>query len=244
MIPFLALTILFALPSCNGEPEEPMNPSANPGNPTPTFDDMDGLFAAIQVISYQSIPVLGDVAVYADVATSAIIETGTSYLDGGNVSVNGYQLEKLDNNAYVLPSTSAPATIDFDYSANSDNTWAIAGNGIVTGFNHTTSQNMPGDIKFDTDYSTVNPGTDLVVSIESSPANTDSILFVVAFNTTTLTKTVGPGTLSATFSAADLNGASGTGVVQAAAYNYDFEIYNSKKYYFINESVVTQIAQF
>lgn len=241
IFPFLTLTILIGFSSCEDTPDE--TPSTfTASNPTPQFNDMDGLFAAIQVLSYQDLPFVGETVIYTDVATTALLETSNTFYHAGAVSVNTYEMQLLDNNSYVLPSMSNPTSLDFDFTTNSSNNWNIAGSASVTAFNHSTANAMPGDIKFAGDYSTINPGTDLVVEIESSPINTDSILYVVAFENLTLTKTVGPSSLSATFSAAELDGASGSGVVQAAAYNYELEVINGKNYYFINESVVSQLT--
>ena len=240
---FAAIFGLFFVTSCNKDDDDTDTTTADPGDPTPTFSDMDGLLAAIQTITYQDVPVVGEIAVYADVATAAFFNTSSTYDDAGTVSVNTYTLDKLDNNAYALPSVGS-SSIDFDFSTSSGNAWDVSGTTAVPAFMHTTTNRMPGDVKFDGDYSTVNTASDLIVSIESAPVNTDSILFVVAFNNTTLTRTVGPTTLSATFPASELSGASGTGVVQAAAYNFEFGTYGGKKHYFINESVVSEVAAF
>ena len=242
--PLILLLLIGTISSCSEETPPQNNTSAS--SPTPSFSNMDGLFAAIQVVSYQDIPFVGEIAVYTDVATAAVLETqnATSYLEAGDVSVNTHSLSPVDNNAYVLPSPSAPTDLDFDFSTSSQNEWVIGGSTNVTAFNHTTTDQTPGDIKFSMDYSNVNTANNLVLEVENYPINTDSILFVVAFENTTLTKTVGSPNKSATFTSAELSGASGSGVVQAAAYNFELVTISSKNYYFINESVVSQIAEF
>lgn len=237
----LVFVMFVGFSSCDKEEDEPTT-SSYP-NPTPTFSDADGLLAAVQVISYQSAPIIGEIAVYADVATAAFFDGASTFFDGGTVSVNSYELDQVDNNAYVLPGIGS-TVIDFDFSTSSSNAWSVGGAANVPSFNYTTSDEMPGDVKFDGDYSTVNTSSDLTVSIESAPFNTDSILFVVAFENTTLTKTVAPNVTSATFTAAELSGASGTGVVQVAAYNFEFSVQGGKTYYFINESVVSEFTNF
>lgn len=242
---FKNLAILFfffvALASCGkDDPTTPQNTTFS--NPAPTFGDADGVLVAIQVISYQTVPGAGEIPINADVATAGFFD-GNNFFEGGLVSVNSFDLQSLDNNSYVLPGVGS-TNIDFDFTTFSGNSWSIGGGADVPMFTHTTADFMPGDVKFVGDYSTVSSSSDLVVTIETAPINTDSILYVVAFGNTTLTRTLGPNNLSATFTAAELSGASGTGVVQVAAYNYEPRIEGGKKYYFINESVISETTTF
>ena len=236
----LVFVFIFALASCGKD--EPTPQATSYPNPAPTFNDADGVLAAIQVISYQTVPGVGELPISIDVATAAFFD-GSNFYEAGIVSVNSFDLQSLDNNSYVLPGTGS-TTIDFDFTTFSGNSWSIGGGANVPMFTHTTSDYTPGEIKFVGDYSSVSTSSDLIVSIETAPMNTDSILYVVAFGSTTLTRILGPNTLSATFTAAELSGASGTGVVQVAAYNYESRVEAGKKYYFINESVISEVATF
>ncbi len=239
---FILILLAFSIVSCTKD-DEPTASSAQFSNPSPTFSDADGVLAAIQVISYQDIPVVGEVPIYADVATAVFFESSNSYYDAGIVAVNTFDLQSLDNNSYVLPGQGS-TTVDFDFSTSSANTWNIGGGANVPNFTHTTSKRMTGDVKFTGDYSSVNTSNNLTVSLMSSPVNTDSILYVLATENETVYKTVGPNELSVTFTSAEMSNLNGTGVVQAAAYNYELNVQGGKNYYFINESVVTTLTEF
>ena len=236
---FLALLAMSVF-ACEKE-DDPSAQAKSFPNAAPTFNDADGVLAAIQVISYQNMPVVGEIAIYADVASANFFDGTTNFYDAGLVSVNTNDLQSLDNNSYVLPGVGS-TTIDFDFTTSSGNAWTIGGGANVPTFNYTTYNKMPGDVKFVGDYSSITASSGVTVQIANSPVNTDSLLYVVAFEDHTVTKTVAPNTLSVNFSASDLSGASGTGVVQVAAYNYEFEVQNGKKYYFINESLVSQVT--
>lgn len=238
----IVFALMLGFSSCEKEDDPTPTPQSF-SNPAPTFNDADGILVAIQVISFQTAPIVGEISVLTDVATAAFFDGSSGFDDAGVVSVNTYDLEALSSNNYILPGQGS-TSIDFDFSTFTSNDWSISGGANVPAFNFTTSDQMPGEIKFDGDYSTVNTSSDLTVSIESSPVNTDSILFVVGFENTALTRTVGPNTTSATFTAAELAGASGTGVVQAAAYNYEATVQGGKTYYFVNESVLSETTQF
>ena len=217
---FLALLAMSVF-ACEKE-DDPSAQAKSFPNAAPTVNDADGVLAAIQVISYQNMPVVGEIAIYADVASANFFDGTTNFYDAGIVSVNTNDLQSLDNNSYVLPGVGSTTN--------------------VPTFNYTTYNKMPGDVKFVGDYSSITASSGVTVQIANSPVNTDSLLYVVAFEDHTVTKTVAPNTLSVNFSASDLSGASGTGVVQVAAYNYEFEVQNGKKYYFINESLVSQVT--
>ena len=238
----LLLIIALAITSCNKD-EDPTPQNTQISNPTPSFSDADGVLAAIQVISYQDVPFIGETAVYVDVASGSFWNSNNDLEDAGIVSVNTFDLQSLDNNAYVLPGEGS-TSIDFDFSSSSGNSWTIGGGANVPNFSYTTNKRMPGDVKFAADYSSVDKSNDLTIQITTSPINTDSILFVLATNDKTLTKTVGPNVTSVTFSANEMNDLNGNGVVQVAAYNYELSVQTGKNYYFINESLVTTYTEF
>lgn len=237
---FLVAVLLMSLIACEKE-EDPSTQAQSFPNPTPTFSDADGVLAAIQVISYQSAPIVGEIAIYADVASAFFFDGSNNFHDAGIVSVNTNDLQSLDNNSYVLPGVGS-TSIDFDFSSSNGNAWTVAGGASVPAFNYTTFEEMPGDVKFNGDYTSISASAGVTVQIENAPTNTDSILYVIAYEGNAVTKTVGPNTTSVTFTASDLSGASGSGVVQVAAYNYEFDVVNGKKFYFINESLVTQVS--
>lgn len=240
---FLLLSVALCIVSCNKDEDPAAQSNAQIANPTPSFNDADGLLAAIQVISYQDVPFVGETAIYADVASGSFWNSNNELEDAGIVSVNTFDLQSFDNNAYVLPGQGS-TSIDFDFSTSTGNSWRVGGGANVPNFNYTTYNRMPGDVKFSADYSNVDVSNDLTVQITSEPINTDSILYVLATNDKTVTKTVAFNVTSVTFSANEMNGLSGKGVVQAAAYNYESTVEAGKTYYFVNESLVTTYTDF
>ena len=63
----ITLSLIFSLflVSCDKLPNNNNNQSFNASNPAPTFNNADGLMAAITTLSYQSTPI-GDIAVGSD----------------------------------------------------------------------------------------------------------------------------------------------------------------------------------
>ena len=82
---FLVAVLLMSLLACEKE-DDPTPQAQSFPNAKPTFNDADGVLAAIQVISYQSAPIIGEIAVYADVASAFFFETPTTFYDAGLVS--------------------------------------------------------------------------------------------------------------------------------------------------------------
>lgn len=121
MFPILLMALILTISSCGEDPNEPNPPAANPGNPTPMFQDMDGVFAAIQVISYQTVPIVGELAVYTDASVAALIGPNGAYQNAGDVTVNSYSHNLLDGNSYVLPDPNNPTQLDFDFSTTNSN---------------------------------------------------------------------------------------------------------------------------
>lgn len=209
-------------------------------SPLPIIEGADAVLAAIQTSSSIQTPI-GPQTVTTDAAAASFFN-GSDFYDAGTVEVNGYALSQADNNSYFLPDVGS-TNLDFDFNSGSSNSWSIAGGSNVPSFTHTTTTKMVEEIALDGDYSTISPGAALTVAIDEFPMYADSVLFVLSWGSTIKTKTIGSGT-SVTFSAAELSGASGTGVVQAAGYNYELKVEGGKNFYFINESVSTQFTEF
>ncbi len=237
----LAIAIaIITIIGCKPEaPEQPQPYTAS--NPSPVFNNANGVLAAVQTLSYQTIAGF-ETDIKADVATGIFLNTNDTYYDGGLVKVNTHDLTKQTNNSYASVSQNS-ATVDLDFGS-TGNHWEVAGSANVPVIDHTTTRGMPSNVKFSTEIKTVNTANDLTVSIVSAPNTCDSILYLVAGNNKTLTKTVFRSVTSVTFSAADLNGFTGSGVVQVAPYNFEFSQENGKVIYYINEKVISSLVTF
>lgn len=238
----LCLFFSFLLLSCKKPPLNNNNNTFTAPNPTPNFGDEDGVMAAIVSLSYQSTP-LGDISVEADVAAASFFNTSTTFFNAGVVAVNTNDLEINENNSYA--SISATTTnIDLDFSTSNGNTWNVEGSSDVPSFNHTTTKVMPGDIKFSVEVDEHNTSNSFTLGIVSAPSTCDSILYLIATESKTISKIVSNNTTSVTFSAAEMNGLTGPGVAQVAAYNFESSMISGKKIYFINEKVITDALTF
>lgn len=244
-LPLLFVLLLTVFISCKPEEETPpQTPPASTtnANPTPTFTEADGVLASIQTLTYQSVAGF-ETAIPADVAVAFFSKTSNTYYDAGLVSVNSKDLEKHSNNSYTSVSGNS-LTLDLGFGSNG-NKWSVAGSTDIPSFTHTTSRGMPSDIKFKSEITNVNTANDLTVSIKSAPSVCDSLLYVVGGEgKEVLTKTVSNTTTSVDFSASELNGFTGTGLIQVVAYNFEFSLENNKKMYYVNEKVITNQVSF
>lgn len=233
----MAFVVLSGCEKTEKVTDPPEDTTQDQSNPLPDFPDADGVLAAVQSFT-EAFPGFN---ITTDAATAVFIN-GANFYDAGTVSVNAFDLSKLSNNTYVLP---APGNLqlDFNFDAGNSPSWNISGSANVPAFMHTTNTVMTGNIKLVGDYSTVDPSNDLVVTIDAFPSDADSVLFLVSYGDTSITKSIGSGT-SATFMASEIANATGTGVVQAAGYNYEKVTQSGKNFYFINESVATAFSEF
>lgn len=238
---FATLSILLLTVSCNKLPNN--NPPATAASPTPVFANSGGVFVAVSTLTYQT-TIVGEFPVDIDVATGGIYDAGsTTYVPAGAVSVNSNSLEMSTNNAYVSVSGTT-ANVDLGFDNSSLNSWVIGGSASVPAFNFTTSRAMPSNIKFNAEVDKINTANSYTIAIDVAPSNADSILYVLAANNKTLTKTVAPSTTSVTFTSAEMSGLSGSGVAQVAAYNYEMSVQNGRNIYFVNEVVITDFVTF
>ncbi len=220
-------------------PEEPQNETTQE-TPLPTFADQHGLLAAVQSVSVTPTPI-GPITSKVDVAVANFFN-GPNFFAAGTVSVNGYDLSKASNNAYILPS-SGNFQLDLDFEDGVAPSWNVTGSTNVPAMTHTTNNVMPEKFNLTGTYATVDATQDLTVTINKFPADADSVIFVLGTEHELVTRTIGTGT-SVTFTAAEMSNLSGSGVVQAAGYNFEKKVEGGKNYYFVNESVSTQIADF
>lgn len=239
----LPLFVLLLSTSCGKDEDNDDSQQTTASNPMPEFGDSDGFFAAVQSQSSQETPI-GPVAIDIDAAAAAVIDGGSNQ-DMGTVSLNTNDLDKVSNNAYVLPGSSV-TTVDFDFGVATGvaNSWSVAGNGSLAAFNYTTTKVTPSQIALSGDYSSVNTSNNLVVQLTSAPLYADSILYILSANNTSVKRTVAGNVTSVTFTANELSSLNGSGVVQAAAYNFESGVFSGKKLYFINESVATVTTDF
>lgn len=236
---FLVLigAVSFAVSSCNLLPDEDdLQPETEtvPDPPTPTFTDGDGALTAVRTVTFQEVPVIGQVEIQIGLGVAAFFDNGntSSFVEAGSVSLEGQSLELQSNNSYVfMPSQSSPEGIDFSGNPS----WSVGGAGSVTGFSYETNIGFPsvGSI---TSSETVTKGSAYTLTV-ASVSGADSVIFMCGG----IVHTLPGGTTSYTFTATETDGLSaGPSYVQVAPYRIEEATVGGGDYWFVNERVVTQ----
>lgn len=232
----MATAVSFAVTSCNltdtDEPDNTSDPAANP--PTPTFADGDGALTAVKSVTFQDVPVVGQVEVDLGLGVAVFFDGGntSSFVEAGSVTLEGEGLDRQDNNSYVyLPSQTSPTGIDFSGNPN----WEVTGAGNVGAFTHQTSIGFPtvGSI---TSSETVSAGSAYTLNV-TNVSGADSVIFMCGG----IVHTRAGNTTSHTFTADETsNMGSGPSYVQVAPYKIEEATVGGGDYWFVNERVVTQ----
>lgn len=211
--------------------------SSAPVSTTPTFTDADGVLIAVNTFtSYDAggFPVEIQMGTAVGIFPSA--GNASVYLDGGTVSLEGTALTKNANNSYVaIPGQTNPMGIDLSGSTH----WVVSGNGEVPAIDRSPSFNFPnvGNI---TSATTIPRNQAYILNV-SSVNNADSVVFMVG----DIVKTKAPGTISCSFSAAELGTQSaGATVIQVSPYKFQNETISGKKIYFGKQTSRTLSATF
>lgn len=250
------LLVTLVLSSCGKDDDDNNNQSqAVATNPQPDApSDGDGILVAIKTFVETEIPGNIDipgapstVETEIQVATAAFFENQNSdnLLPAGDVFVNtDHQLDRQDNNSYTTPFDNPTSEIDYGFSSSNRVEWEVGGSSDVSAFSHTTSNTMPGEVDFSEDYGTVDLSGSFTLSIDAVSSRADSVIFLLADSDgNILMETKAGSSTSHTF--ADLSTlTTGTGVVQVTPFNIESETYNGKKYYFVNEVVITAYSDF
>lgn len=232
----LSVSIFFA---CSSEDTEPQQTQIS--NPSPTVpDDANAVLAAIKSRSTSPNTVPGMPDMLIDIASANFFSAnlGGKRVSVGEVKLNGNELNNAGD-SYVNPLT----TISLAINSGQGNDWEIAGGNGFEAFSHSTTKKTPGAVRLTGIADEIALGGELKLSIESIPIYADNILWVVSDGKNIATKEV--KSTSVTFSAADLTGikATSTGLIQVAAYNYEFKSISGKKVYFINQTVDTKMPK-
>lgn len=229
----MATTVAFTMNSCTPEDEEPV--VETPTTPTPTITDGYGALVAVKTVTTIEVGFgIPDQEVIFGMGVAAFFD-GTDYttrLDAGTVTCEDSLLSRFTDGTYSTYNTTSVTGIEFA----GDPSWSVSGAGLIPSFTHTSDRGFPY-LESITSEATVNRANGYTMTLQGGQANTDSILWVIGgepFGTT------GPMS-SRTFTAAELSGLqAGTSIIQVAAYNIDSSMEGGKKFYYINEKVVTQ----
>ena len=248
----LAALGVFALSSCNQKTTTTNNAPANNPPQVNTPSDAYGVLGVVRVLASYSTPSVPGVSsmdldykmgvAFAGFSTT----TGSAtFDDAGNVSVNDSALTKLSNNYYGFTPKGAPNGSDMGISTSSYTyNWNITGSSSVSAFTYTASGYLPGIGKINSSKE-INTSSSYTVTLQTAPSNYDSVIWVMAGPSGSVSHITGPGVTSYTFTAAEvgsLGKGENSGLVQVAPYRITPFTKNGKKYYYIHESCATMFG--
>lgn len=234
--------VAVALSSCTKEKKVETPTTAAPTASTPTINivDADGCLTAVNTVTSNVTPIgTFEVEIGTAVAVFFDNKNTSSFVDAGTVTCESKSLSKRSNNSYVFtPSQNDPSGIDYSGSAS----WNVSGSGSVTAFNGSLST-FPSNPKWT--KTEINTGSAQTVTLDGFVTGADSILVVLSCGSGTVTKTFAGSTKAFYFSADDMaKCGKGDGLVQFAPYKYKLNASGGKKYYLINESVLSVFTKF
>jgi len=208
------------------------------------YSDAFGIFAGVNTITTQTVPIVGTVEIETGTAVAAVWNTAgaaSSFIAMGTVSCNTNDLTKQSNNSYVFTPT-ATASTGIDFSGGSD--WAISGSADVPAFNFTFST-FPDNPTITSDKDEVVLANGYTFSV-SGLGSADSVLYILASGDSYVEKRVAGFVNTVTFTASELStlDASAYGLIQVTPYNITSASPNGKKYYFVNQVTVSDFAEF
>ncbi len=244
---FLSVSLI-GFTACSDDDDDDPQPSApQPDFVTPTPSDADGALIAYQ--TFTDAPVGGFEIIFGGGVAVFFNDGNTSDLiDGGTVELEGTGLDRQDNNSYTyVPDASDPATAATGISF-TDNAadWSVSGAGEVPQMTASYA-GFPtlGDIEGLETNAQVSLGSAFDLNI-ADVSGADSVIFAAySSDGATLLTTLGGGTESHTFTAAEMGTlANGIGLVQVTAYKTTPEVVNGKTFYLINQSVRTRPVEF
>jgi hypothetical protein len=247
----LLVCISIGLISCEKdetpEPEPEPTPAPTPAttptpsNPTPSPSDAKGVLVGIKTITFVNVPGVGTIQQALGVGVASFWETSGTFLDGGAVSVNTKALTKGTNNVYTFTPTATDVT-GIEFSGNNTD-WSVAGNSStgVSAFTYNPNIGFPSIGALTGSPTTVTRSSGFTLGSSTGISNADSVIFSV-YGPSGTKQVVKAGNVSSySFSSAELSGVGeGSGFVQICPYKIANAIFGGKKYYFVNESVITQ----
>jgi hypothetical protein len=93
----IAGAVSVTVASCNMDYDDdvPSNPASNP--PTPTFADGDGTLSAVKSVTFQDVPVVGQVQVDLGLGVAVFFDGGntSSFVEAGTVTLEGEGLSLI-----------------------------------------------------------------------------------------------------------------------------------------------------
>lgn len=232
----------FSLTSCKKKEEDEVIPAPvvpipppPPENPLPSFSNGNGTLTSIKSRTFQNLPGGGTEAIDLGLAVSVFYGDASSgvFVEAGEVNCNFNNLTMQTNNSYVYePDIKDKVGIDFA----SDNVkWTVSGSLGIPSFTASSSNVFPV-IDPISSSKTIDKTKNYRLTTDRA-WDCDSVIFMLGG----IIHVEPPSTASSTFTVKEMNSLkTGINYVQIAGYNYLFDFHDSKGFYFVKETVVTQ----
>jgi hypothetical protein len=215
----------------------PDGAAAEPGSYSPVYSGTFGSLIAIKTVTTTT---QGGFTFDTQIGTAVAVfseDGGASWMDAGNVSCEGENLTKNDNNSYVFqPGTSNPTGLAFSVPVN----WTASGSSWPS---VTLSNNDDFSVVSEISSAvTFDASSDYTLSA-SSVSGADSVYYGIYGPDGSVYKILSGSTNSCSFTAAEIAGlGTGSAYLQVVGLNYEGTTVSSRDYYLINETVRTKTA--
>lgn len=242
----LAIIALGSFASCKKDdastptPTPTPTPSGSSTSTTPTFATGDGTIAALLTRTATASPI-GPIEVEAGIGVAVFGNAG-AYLDAGKITLNGTELTKQKDNAYVSTVTSAnPTGIDLGKDLN----WMVTTPSFTYNAGGGSGKGMPDADAISGTYTSVDVSKDFTLSVSGSITNADSVYYQINGKSKSILKKTAGTTSSVIFTAAELAtlGETTTGSVTIAPWNWEVKTLGGKKINVVNEIALSRTVE-
>lgn len=214
-----------------------------------SFEDADAIGYAINQYSYEKDDLGNTIESKFGQGVATFFDADNLLVSAGIVALNGIDLELGSNNAYSFSANDSDRfTADTLYYFTGDVNWSIYGGGGFPTVLQTTKQDFPAVSEIiknnpATDPEEVATTVDYFVTTVNPIIGADSLIYQILDPTgeVLLQAILDDSQTSHTFVTSDLaNLPKGELKLVVTAFNYEDYIFKGKKFYFVNESVVSR----
>lgn len=243
----IALATIGTLASCSKADPVTPTPTPTPTPPssaasTPSYATGDGAIVALITRTTTNTPIG---AVDFDLGTGVAVFgslSSTTYNDAGKVTLNGKELTKQSNNAYVYTPSAADVTgIDLDGAIN----WSVTTPSFTYNAGSGTGRGMPNATAIAGTYTTVDANAAFTLELSGGVSNADSVYFQINGPSKSILKRMSGSTTSVTYTADEVKslGKSVGCSVTIAPWNHQQKTLGGKIIHVINELAISRTIE-